>query len=226
MLEIKINTYYENSRSEILNLIPKNIKSLLDVGCGEGNFLKSVEVDTKAEVWGVELLPEIANKAKDLTDNILIGKIEDVLSSLPNDYFDCITFNDVLEHLIQPWDVLEQIMPKLTHNGVIVASIPNVRYIYNLQELLIKKDWEYKEAGILDSTHFRFFTKKSIIRMVKKSGYEIVTIKGINKANSWKFKLLNLLSLGNLNDTGFMQFACVLKKKVVNKNGFHNNSQL
>ena len=81
---------------------------------------------------------------------------------LPDNNFDVVIFNDVLEHFENPWAVLENVKTKLNASGVVVASIPNVAYITNLVELILKKDWRYKpEGGILDKTHLRFFTKKS-----------------------------------------------------------------
>lgn len=205
----EITNYYSNIRPEVAGFVPKNIKTILDIGCGQGVFLKLVKAQTGAETWGVEVQTEVAEKAKDHIDKILTGKVEDVLGSIPNAYFDCITFNDVLEHLLEPAEVLKMIRPKLSENGIIIASIPNVRFFRNLYELLIKKDWEYKDAGILDSTHFRFFTQKSMKRMFENAGYKLVKQEGINKITSWKFQLFNLLTLGVFNDSKYLQFVCI-----------------
>jgi 2-polyprenyl-3-methyl-5-hydroxy-6-metoxy-1,4-benzoquinol methylase len=204
--------YYRNTRPEVMAFIPKDIKTILDIGCGEGNFLKSVKDLTGAETWGVELVAEVANNKKNDINNLLIGKIEDVLSQIPDSYFDCITFNDVLEHLIDPTLILINIKPKLKDNGLILASIPNVRFIYNLFELIVKKDWEYKNQGILDYTHFRFFTQKSMRRMFQNAGYVVIKQKGINKTSAFKLKLFNILTLGFFADTLYQQFVCISSK--------------
>lgn len=200
--------YYSLARPEVASYIPTGIKTILDIGCGQAAFLRLVKEQTGAETWGIEVVPEVAEKAKQHTDHILTGKVEDVLSLLPDAYFDCITFNDVLEHLLEPAEVLKMIKPKLTEKGIIIASIPNVRYFFNLYELLIKKDWEYKDAGILDSTHFRFFTQKSMKRMFKQAGYEVIRQEGINEIRSWKFRLLNFLLFNNFSDARYLQFVC------------------
>jgi hypothetical protein len=75
----------------------------------------------------------------------------------------------------------------------------------------LKKDWQYKDDGILDITHFRFFTKKSIERMFTNAGYKIVSIEGINPTGSIKVKLLGWLSFGLFADAKFMQFATVAR---------------
>src|SRR5262249_12512675 len=115
--------------------------------------------------------------------------------------FDCIVFNDVLEHMIDPYSALVYAKESLVPNGRVVASIPNVRYFDNVWSLLIDGSWEYCDAGILDRTHLRFFTKKSIESMFVDLGYDIEVLKGINSVD-WahpelrqRFRFLNFLTM-------------------------------
>ncbi|EKE03679.1 MAG: methyltransferase type 11 [uncultured bacterium] len=210
---VKDKEYYTASRPEIMEFIPDDIKTILEVGCGEGNFGYNLKNKLNAEVWGIELNPESAKIAKDKLNNVLHGDINLLLPNIPDNYFDCIVFNDVLEHLVDPVLTLKNIKSKLSKNGAIISSIPNMRYITVLSDLVINKDWYYTDSGILDSTHLRFFTKKSIIRMFEELDYKVVTIKGISSTNSLKFYLWNLLSLGLFLDSKYRQFACVAKQK-------------
>jgi 2-polyprenyl-3-methyl-5-hydroxy-6-metoxy-1,4-benzoquinol methylase len=203
--------YYTLARPEIASLVPKNIKTILDVGTGQGYFLKLIKEQTGAETWGIEVEADVADIAKKHADKVINGKVEEVLHTIPDAYFDCITFNDVLEHTYEPTDILKMIKPKLSADGIIIASIPNVRYFYNLIELIIKGEWEYKDAGILDSTHLRFFTKKSMRLMFERAGYTLHTQIGINKIISKKFQLFNLFTLGTFKDTQYLQFICTAK---------------
>jgi hypothetical protein len=98
---------------------------------------------------------------------------------------------------------------KLSPDGVIVASIPNVRYFRNLFDLVVRGTWDYEDFGILDKTHLRFFTKKSIKEMFESLGYRILRIHGINATPSWKVALFNLATLGAFSDTQYLQFCCV-----------------
>jgi 2-polyprenyl-3-methyl-5-hydroxy-6-metoxy-1,4-benzoquinol methylase len=118
--------------------------------------------------------------AKTKLDKVLIGLYNEVENQIPDDYFDLIIANDVIEHIEQPLNFLQSIKKKMTGNAKIILSIPNIRYYENLKELLIKKDFEYKDCGILDITHLRFFTEKSIIRLLSESGLEIEKMLGIN----------------------------------------------
>lgn len=204
--------YYSQNRQDVACLIEDNIQKILDIGCGEGYFLKNIKETRGSETWGIELDPEIGERAKKNVDHVLIGSVESTLSQIPDNYFDCISFNDVLEHLYNPQDVLTLIAPKLLSSGFIIASIPNVRYFHNLKELLISKDWEYKDSGILDSTHVRFFTKRSMKRMFEKAGYRVVKMEGINALDSWKFKIFNALTFGYFDDSKYFRFVCIVKK--------------
>jgi 2-polyprenyl-3-methyl-5-hydroxy-6-metoxy-1,4-benzoquinol methylase len=209
------NNYYKQARPEVISFVPTNIRSILDVGCGEGTFLKLVKEKTGAETWGIEVINEVAEIAKTNIDRIFIGNVEEVLNSIPDTYFDCITFNDVLEHLVDPAEILKKVKSKLSKNGIVVASIPNVRYIYNLYDIIIKKDWEYKDSGILDYTHYRFFTKKSAQRMFEGANYKILHQGGINANRTWYFRLFNVLTLGIFNDTKYLEFISIAKLKDV-----------
>lgn len=211
--DVKFKEYYQGSRPEMQNLIPENSKKILEIGCGEGFFGMATKKRLSAEVWGVEYDQESAKKAEDKLDKVLCGDINILANDLPEAYFDCIVFNDVLEHLVDPYSILDKMKSKLTPEGVIVSSIPNIRYFLVLKKYLVNRDWKYEEAGVMDRTHLRFFTKKSIIRMFDELDFQIIHIEGINSTKSLKFKIANIISLGIFNDSRYMQYACVVKPK-------------
>ena len=212
-MSIKPNIYY-SSREEMLRFIPQNAKKILDVGCGEGRFGHLLKSQRSAEVWGIELDNSAAEKADKILDKVIVGNIEDDNLLLPEKYFDCIVFNDILEHLRCPWIVLIKVLSNIKLDGYVVASIPNIRYYENMKRLLLHKEWEYTDMGIMDKTHLRFFTEKSIRNMFERCGYHIVTLEGINGSTfSWKFGLFNKLVFNSLDDMRYIQFACVAQKK-------------
>lgn len=214
MNDLKNNEiYYSSERLEMIKYIPQDIKTILDIGCATGVFAALLRNKYNAEVWGVEINPSVANEAKGRINQVIVGDILENMSMIPNDYFDCITFNDVLEHMVSPEIVLAEIKNKLTSKGVLVCSIPNIRYIGALKKLLINKQWKYEDEGILDRTHLRFFTKKSIIEMFDRLNYEILKIEGINPTKQRIFLAINILTFGFFTDTKFTQFACVVRPK-------------
>lgn len=212
--DLKPDDYYENSRPEMLTFLPSEAKKILDIGCSNGAFGRAVKHKNKAEVWGVEPMSAFAKQAEDKLDKVLNLSIEDAIKELPNNYFDVIYFNDILEHLIDPYSVLENIKPKLKSEGVVISSIPNIRYFRTFFKILFKGEWTYTDRGILDRTHLRFFTMKSIVDMYKNAGYDIITHEGIKPSKSLRPLLFNIILLFKGMDIKFMQFATVAKQKL------------
>lgn len=209
----KPDGYYNDDREEMLHFLPKNVKTVLDVGCGNGIFASLVKNKIDAEVWGIELMEEEIAKAKDILHKSFAGPCEDHIDSLPDNYFDVIYFNDVLEHLVDPYMVLKNIKSKLSDGGVVISSIPNLRFHSVLIPLIFSKKFEYKSYGVMDKTHLRFFTKKSIKKMYKDQGYEVVTHKGINRSGSLRPILYNIPLLFLANDIRYPQYATVARAK-------------
>lgn len=172
------STYYQFKRKEVTPLLPKQYSKVLEIGCGEGDFHE--HLDQECEYWGVEPFEAAAKIASKKLYKVLIGTYQEVLKQLPKDYFDLVICNDVIEHMVDHNEFLQSIKKNLKKEAYLVGSIPNVRYIDNLVEILIKKDWEYKNAGILDYTHLRFFTEKSLKRTIKENGFVIKQFQGIN----------------------------------------------
>jgi 2-polyprenyl-3-methyl-5-hydroxy-6-metoxy-1,4-benzoquinol methylase len=210
--ENKPEGYYNNFRKEMLRYLPKDAKKVLDVGCGNGCFAEVIKNQNSAEVWGIELMEQEANLAKQVLDKVFIGPCENFIDSLPDGYFDVIYFNDVLEHLVDPYTVLKKMKSKLAADGVVISSIPNVRYHNSFIKVLVNKDWKYEPFGVMDFTHMRFFTEKSINRMYEEAGYTVKVSEGINKSKSLKPYLYNIPFLFTQLDIRYPQFATVASK--------------
>lgn len=200
-------------RYEMLRYLPAAPGTILDVGCGSGAFGYLLKERTGAQVWGIEYMKKEALKAEAVLDKVFAGPCEEFLEELPEFFFDVIFFNDVLEHLVDPYFVLEKIKSKLAEGGVVVSSIPNVRYYKTFFKILFKKDWQYEDQGIMDRTHLRFFTGKSIKRMYEETGYIIQLHEGINKTSSIRPYLYNLPLLFSQMDVLYLQYATVAKVK-------------
>ncbi|HLD98904.1 MAG TPA: class I SAM-dependent methyltransferase [Bdellovibrionota bacterium] len=199
--------YYSNYRSELMPFVPERLTRALDVGCGDGTFGMALKQSRPFEVWGIEPVAAAAKIAGSRLDRVIPEGVETAIPKLPDSHFDAVFFNDVLEHLIDPEAVLRAIRPKLLPNATLVASLPNVRYLPHLRDLLVRKDWKYADSGILDRTHVRFFTDKSARKMLESCGYEITRAEGINGLPIWKILPWTLLTFGSLRDTRYLQFA-------------------
>ena len=148
-------------------------KKVLDVGCAYGN-LAEVMSSNKCEVVGVEISPKAGKKAKKYCKEVIIGDVESV-ELLPEyiDYFDYIIFADILEHLKNPLKVLKRYKKYLKDEGCVVISLPNITN-WRMRLKILFGNFEYKDTGILDSGHLRFFTEKSAKKMLSNAGYEII----------------------------------------------------
>ncbi len=208
----KPEDYYSNVRKEMLKYLPSGAAKIIDVGCGNGAFGKVLKEKGITEVWGIELMPDEAALAEKTLDKVFAGPVEGNLDKLPTEYFDVAYFNDVLEHLSDPYDVLKKIKTNLKTGGVVISSIPNIRYHNALIKMLVKKDWEYEKFGVMDHTHLRFFTGKSIRRMYEDLGYVVETHEGINKSRSLKPYLYNIPVLFTALDIRYPQYATVARK--------------
>ena len=210
--------YFTEARPEMLCFVPTNCRRLLDVGCGTGGFGASLKKQNRQiEVWGVEPFASAAAKAADKLDRVITGPFGPE-TDLPAGAFDCIVFNDVLEHMVEPEQALRYAKLLLSAGGTILASIPNVRHFPLLWQLGIRGSWEYGDCGLLDRTHLRFFTKSSILRMFQNEGYEVRSISGINpyvgvpnaSRRLWfAYRVANALFMGKFTDLKFQQFAVV-----------------
>jgi len=209
----KNEKYYRYSRAEMLKFIPENCNIFLEVGCGGGFFGKTLkENHPSAVVHGIEICSEAAEEAKKNLDKVINSDINSAIDSLEDGFYDCFVFNDVIEHFADPVEILKKLKPKLKNGGYIVASIPNVRYFAVVKDLIVNKDWKYQEEGILDYTHLRFFTKKSIQYLFATAGFTVISIAGLNKNRfGLGFKILNFLFRGSFDDMKYLQFACVAK---------------
>lgn len=217
----KRRDYFEYSRPEVLNFFPKGAKRVLDVGCGTGSFGEGVKVTQNCEVWGVEPDVEAAKAAGSRLDRVFTGFFGEEMG-LPLESFDCVCFNDVLEHMVDPAVALRYAAKLLTKEGKVLASIPNIRHFPTVWRLAVMGNWDYTERGILDKTHLRFFTAQTIIRFFEAEGFAIDRMEGINgfadmisgDTKLWKiYRLLSLWPARLVKEMRYLQFVVVARRK-------------
>lgn len=173
-------TYEFGTRQEMAPLLPRQADKALDIGCGQGGFGDTLRGHYPA-AWlvGVEPEPSQAASAREHFDEVHEGFFPEALP-LGAGPFDVISLNDVVEHLADPWELLEQVKEYLAPRGCVVAAIPNVRHLPVSANLLFKGRWEYVGEGVLDRTHLRFFTRQTIELMFAAAGYRIDRLDRLN----------------------------------------------
>lgn len=194
--------YYSYARTELIEFIKEECDipiSVLEVGCGLGSTLLMIQsMWHNANVHGIELEPEVARTASTYID-VIQGNAETMEIPYRTASFDYIILGDVLEHLIHPRDMLLRFIPYLKPTGKFICSIPNLMHTSVIFPLLFEGKFEYKDAGILDRTHLRFFTLESIIDLFQSCRLEIQEIRGVpsitpenEKRLDTMMKMLNL----------------------------------
>lgn len=206
---MKPRRYYGRPRREMIPFVPAGARAILDVGCGAGAFAAGLRAERGdgLRIEGVELDAEAAALAAEVLDGVHHGDAARILPGLRAGGYDCIVMNDVLEHLLEPAAVLQAARPLLAPGGRLVASLPNVRYFWNVVDLAVRGRWDYTDEGILDRTHLRFFTRRSMLRLFAESGWRVERCTGINPTGSLKFKAVDLLTWGRWSDMRYLQFV-------------------
>jgi 2-polyprenyl-3-methyl-5-hydroxy-6-metoxy-1,4-benzoquinol methylase len=210
-MKLPQSRYADDERAEVQLLVPEGFSSFLDVGCASGGFGRGLRRRfPDARIVGVEAVGTSAAEARaNGYDLVVDGYFPEALTG--EEKFDCILFNDVLEHMIDPWSAVAASREMLKPGGHIVSSIPNIRYFPVLIDLLRRDRWDYVDWGVLDRTHVRFFTRSTIQEMFTEAGFVVERTEGINSAfNLAKWKRFRRLS-GRLGGTEWMQFVVVAR---------------
>jgi ubiquinone/menaquinone biosynthesis C-methylase UbiE len=175
--EEKNGNYYSYVRYDLIQMVEGHDNKILDIGCGDGQTGWALKKSGKAkEIVGIELIQSVAKRAESKLDKVIHGDVEKMVLSFQPEYFDYIIMGDVIEHLINPWRIIKQLSRFLSREGFLIASIPNVGHWRVLKDLILFDKWEYQKAGILDKGHLRFFTKQTILRMFKESGFKVISM--------------------------------------------------
>lgn len=175
----KETLYFSRPRYDLIKLLPNNPNNkILELGSGGGDTL--IEIKNRklaSEVAGIELV-EIpgSNQSNKLIDKFIIANVEQTTLLLLEAHYDIILIGDVLEHLENPWQTVTNLSSYLKPGGIFIASVPNIRFFTAMYKIYVKGDFGYKESGLFDKTHLRFFCKKNIIQLFTKPFLKIENI--------------------------------------------------
>jgi O-antigen biosynthesis protein len=174
-IDIKACSKIREDFIDIINKGEKEAFQILEIGCGMGATLLKIKDKYRASnVFGIELKKEEAMLGASLL-NIESMDIEDMNLNYSKNFFDYILLGDLLEHFHKPEKILVYLRGFLKKNGIILAGIHNLQNQSVLLPLL-KGDFTYKDNGILDRRHIKFFTKNEIIKLFKSCDYTMLDL--------------------------------------------------
>jgi len=188
---INPNGCHDNLGKIVQHVLPST--TVLDVGCSIGELGRYLTEQKQCIVDGIDICPESLSLARPFYRQVWEADLETVSLEyiIKETKYQIIVCADILEHLRDPGQLLRQCIPFLEKEGRILISIPNVSHMGILLELL-SGDFRYRDQGLLDRTHMRFFTKRSFLRMLDGIGFsgEIVDKITVNLADSEFFESL------------------------------------
>jgi len=194
----KPERYYQAARRDLVLAMPNGPHRVLDVGCGMGQTGRALKDEGKAvEVVGLEKEADVAATAAAKLDRVLVVDVEKADLPLDDGYFDYIIMGDILEHLYDPWKTVSRLAQWLRQGGYMLASLPNVRYWRVLGDLVLRGQWRYRIEGVLDRTHIRFFTKRTMKGLFSSERFTVTRVMpGFQFYPASKSRFANRLTLG------------------------------
>ena len=195
--------YFGNINQDLLDRIPQSASKILEVGCGSGALGAAYKsLNPLSTYVGIEYVSEAAQVARGRINHVIYGDVEDpqlVIPLVDGEKYDCLVYGDVLEHLRDPWAVLQRHLGLLSDSGIVLACIPNVQHWSVVANLLVGQ-WPLADQGLFDRTHLRWFTRNTILewfRALELSIYDFQPrIFGLEQSKAFVGKLLP--ALGNL----------------------------
>jgi 2-polyprenyl-3-methyl-5-hydroxy-6-metoxy-1,4-benzoquinol methylase len=167
--------YFDWVNVELFRAVAEAPRRVLELGCSGGAFGAELKARYPgATVVGIEAGRAAAQRAAARLDRVICARIEEVdfaAAGMAPGEFDTVIAADILEHLVNPWEILVRLKPFLAPGAQVVASIPNVRNALLIAALAVNGRWQYRERGLLDITHLRFFTLEEIRRLFEETGY-------------------------------------------------------
>jgi 2-polyprenyl-3-methyl-5-hydroxy-6-metoxy-1,4-benzoquinol methylase len=161
---------------DLLKIMPRNLRNIVECGSSSGVLAKVYKENNSAcNYIGIEIDTEYAHLSKRYCDDVIVANLDQIDKSILDQLteIDCWVFGDVLEHLVDPWALLEKVNKTLSANGCIVACIPNMQH-WSIQLKLNSGMLQYESKGLLDKTHLRWFTRITIFELFETAGFRIV----------------------------------------------------
>jgi glycosyltransferase involved in cell wall biosynthesis len=143
---------------------------VLDLGCSAGELADRVSLSGHSVV-GVDVVEHPGVRSR--MQHFVQADLSDGIPAEVGGEFDVILAADLIEHVRDPLALLHQMKRRLVDGGVLITSVPNFAHWYPRLRVL-SGTFDYDQRGILDSTHLRFFTRRSFQRLAQAAGFEIV----------------------------------------------------
>ena len=191
--EYRVKTASESGPANVVRMVGQH-KRVAEIGCGPGSITKILATHGQCKVTGLEIDADAIEKAKPYCEQIFQADLNstDWPRLLENfERFDVVLAADVLEHLYDPWAVLQRMVPLINKDGYLVISLPHIGHA-GVVGCLMDGDFAYHDWGLLDRTHIRFFCLKNMEALFPQAKLKIIDVSYVEMhpletefANNW-----------------------------------------
>jgi len=159
-------------------------KKVLEIGAGPGSITRHLSGTNGCDVVALEVDPTAIEKLRPFCRKIYASDLNErdwpaVLAD--EGKFDVVIAADVLEHLYDPLSTLRGMASLLNESGAVILSLPHAGHCV-INACLMDEDFEYREWGLLDKTHIRFFGLKNIQSLYANAGLAITDAQFVVRA--------------------------------------------
>lgn len=168
--------YFEEVHHGLIKEVGTGLK-ILDVGCGYGQNGEEM-IKRGNIVFGVDILPIAIEKAKSRLTYAAVADFsrpETIPEAIKREQFDLVVFSDILEHVYDPMSLIRNAIPMMKENAILLVSVPNIANWLSRLKLFFGH-WEYTVSGVMDRTHIRFFTLKSVKQLIQTAGFDVINV--------------------------------------------------
>jgi len=169
--------YPDYANPELLEKIPLNAKTVLDVGCAQGALGAAyLRRNPNCRVLGIDLDPAAVELASQRLTEAVCCDVE--ATPMPFEVaggIDCIIYGDVLEHLADPWALLAAHAKYLSPHGTVLVCMPNIEH-WSFVARLLTGTFDYDEQGLFDKTHLRWFTPRTMGAALTAAGLSLADL--------------------------------------------------
>ncbi|TFY90128.1 class I SAM-dependent methyltransferase [Pseudomonas kairouanensis] len=180
--EYEVDSRSTTAPAHVVRLVGQ-CKRVLEVGCGPGSITRILATEGQCSVTGLELDTEAIKKASPFCEHIYQADLNAehwpllLEGSAP---FDVLVAADVLEHLYDPWTALKRMVPLIKDDGYLVISLPHAGHAAVLA-CLLNGNFEYRDWGLLDRTHIRFFGLKNMEDLFSQADLKVIEVAYVRK---------------------------------------------
>jgi 2-polyprenyl-3-methyl-5-hydroxy-6-metoxy-1,4-benzoquinol methylase len=203
----KAASYFDRARLDFVHRLPLDASaSVLEIGCGTGATGALAMTRGRAGRYvGVELFESAAAEARKVLSEVHVGDAERMEFAWRPAEFDALILSEVLEHLLEPWTLLQRLAPFVRPGGLVLASSPNISHWRVLRELAMGR-FPLAEQGVFDRTHMRWFTPATFAAMFSEAGFAVDRVQPVTPFSE-RTELLSRLTGGRFDHLFMVQIS-------------------